>query len=87
MEPPTLAAGATVYRLRSLVSGRPYTGITTKSILNRLERHNAGDVTATRDDRPWHVESAFWFRDKARAYAFERYLKSGSGHAFAKRHF
>jgi hypothetical protein len=27
------------------------------------------------------------FRDQARALAFERYLKSGSGRAFAKRHF
>ncbi len=27
------------------------------------------------------------FDDDARADAFERYLKSGSGHAFARRHF
>ena len=30
---------------------------------------------------------ARWFEDKSKAYEFERYLKSGSGRAFAKRHF
>jgi hypothetical protein len=30
--------------------------------------------------------AAVWFADRAKAEAFEPYLKSGSGHAFAKRH-
>jgi hypothetical protein len=27
------------------------------------------------------------FEEEGKAHAFERYLKSGSGHAFARRHF
>jgi hypothetical protein len=37
--------------------------------------------------RPWIVKNYFAFRDREKAYAFEKYLKSGSGRAFARRHF
>jgi hypothetical protein len=36
--------------------------------------------------RPWHVDVVVEFANEERAVAFERYLKSGSGGAFAKRH-
>ena len=36
---------------------------------------------------PWRMSTYFAFSDEARAFAFERYLKSGSGRAFAKKHF
>jgi len=36
---------------------------------------------------PWKVEAYFAFETREKAAAFEDYLKSGSGHAFAKRHF
>ena len=35
----------------------------------------------------WKVEAYFAFETKEKAVAFEAYLKTGSGHAFAKRHF
>ena len=35
----------------------------------------------------WKVETYIAFETLAKAQAFERYLKSGSGHAFAARHF
>ena len=79
--------GATVYRLRSRESGRRYTGVTRQSVLARLVNHNSGGVPTTRCHRPWELEAAFWFQNESLAFAFERYLKSGSGHAFAKRHF
>jgi putative endonuclease len=33
--------------------------------------------------RPWRLQTYIGFSTKAQALAFERYLKSGSGHAFA----
>jgi hypothetical protein len=35
---------------------------------------------------PWELDVLIQFSDERRAMAFERYLKSGSGVAFAKRH-
>ena len=51
------------------------------------QRHNKGDVPHTAKFRPWKVEEYFAFETKETAAAFEQYLKSGSGHSFAKRHF
>jgi predicted GIY-YIG superfamily endonuclease len=36
---------------------------------------------------PWKLVVQIGFDDKAKAVAFEKYLKSGSGRAFAKKHF
>jgi len=65
---------------------RFYVGLT-GDLGGRLRLHNEGDVAHTAKYRPWRLRSAFSFDDEARAVAFERYLKSGSGRAFAKRHF
>jgi hypothetical protein len=48
--------------------------------------HNAGACTHTAKHRPWLLDVVIEFADERRAVAFERYLKSGSGVAFAKRH-
>jgi len=37
--------------------------------------------------RPWQLVAAIEFANEQSALAFEKYLKSGSGRAFAKRHF
>lgn len=75
-----------VYILRSESTGaRYYTGLT--SDLNaRLAAHNAGRVPHTANGKPWLVDVTIQFADEMRAVAFEQYLKSGSGCAFAKRH-
>lgn len=54
---------------------------------SRLAAHNAGGCPHTNKYRPWQIETAISFRSREKAAAFERYLKSGSGRAFAKRHF
>ena len=75
-----------VYILRSEVeSGRYYTGLTS-DVAMRLANHNAGLCKPTAAWRPWRVDVVIEFREERRAVAFERYLKSGSGCAFAKRH-
>jgi hypothetical protein len=43
-------------------------------------------VRHTAEYAPWEIHVAIRFRDDRRAADFERYLKSGSGHAFANRH-
>ena len=64
---------------------RHYTGLT-DDLSTRLDAHNAGQVPHTSAYRPWRVETAIAFRSRARASSFERYLKSHSGRAFARRH-
>jgi putative endonuclease len=53
----------------------------------RLAAHNAGRCSHTASRRPWQLHVVIEFSDEQRAIRFERYLKSGSGRAFAKRHF
>lgn len=76
-----------VYILQSLnEQGRFYTGIT-EDMKSRLQEHNTGEVFHTAKFKPWEINNYFAFKDRKKAYAFEKYLKSGSGRAFAKRHF
>ena len=63
-----------------------YTGCTS-DLQARLKTHNAGGCPHTAKYRPWRIETAFAFRDRQKAIAFEAYLKSGSGREFARRHF
>ncbi len=73
-----------VYFLQSLAdANRYYTGIT-DDLQARLQAHNSSAVTHTAKYRPWRIKSYITFSDDVRARAFEKYLKSGSGRAFAK---
>jgi putative endonuclease len=73
-----------VYLLKNS-TGRHYIG-STEDLNARLALHNAGKIPSTAQHRPWTVHLAIRFADDRRANAFEQYLKSGSGHAFANRH-
>jgi len=61
-----------------------YMGIT-DDLRERLKKHNAGQVTHTAKYRPWRIKTYIAFSDEQAAFAFERYLKSPSGRAFAKK--
>ena|SRR6184192_3365004 len=63
---------------------RHYTG-STEDLNSRLLKHNNGEVPHTSKYRPWEIKTAIAFKDPERALAFERYLKSPSGRAFAKK--
>jgi putative endonuclease len=65
---------------------RFYTGVTA-DLNQRLEAHNAGRCSHTAKHRPWAVDVIVKFADEPRAVKFEKYLKSGSGVEFARRHF
>ena len=73
-----------VYVLESLSGPHHYVGVT-RDLRNRLAAHNEGRVRHTSKFRPWRVRTYIAFDDADRAFAFEAYLKSGSGRAFAKR--
>ncbi len=75
-----------VYVLKSEADPtRYYTGLTS-NMAARLDAHNAGRCPHTAAGKPWIADVVVEFRDERRAVAFEKYLKSGSGSAFAKRH-
>ena len=77
----------TVYILKNTDNPpRFYTGVTS-DLRSRLAAHNAGRCPHTASGRPWRVDMILKFSDERRAVAFEKYLKSGSGSAFAARHF
>ena len=59
----------------------------TADLRTRLEEHNSGKSPHTAKFRPWKVETYIAFESIDKAQAFERYLKTGSGHEFACRHF
>jgi predicted GIY-YIG superfamily endonuclease len=64
---------------------RYYVGLTS-DLRARLADHNAGRCRHTASGRPWRIDVIVAFTDQQRAVAFEQYLKSGSGSAFARRH-
>ena len=74
-----------VYLIKSLSTTRQrYVGITT-NLEQRLREHNAGKSVHTSKFKPWKLTTYVAFTDGAKAEAFERYLKSGSGHDFARK--
>ena len=62
-----------------------YTGCT-DNLNARLKKHNSGEVPHTSKYKPWRIQTAIAFDNKEKAYAFEAYLKTGSGREFSKRH-
>jgi putative endonuclease len=76
-----------VYLLESISHpGNRYIGLTS-DLEKRLKEHNSGKSPHTAEFLPWRVIIAVYFADDQKAENFEMYLKSGSGHAFTKRHF
>jgi putative endonuclease len=76
-----------VYILRSDTHPeRHYVGLTS-DVARRLRWHNTGPSGVTVHHRPWSLVVSLEFPDTKNAVRFERYLKSGSGRAFATRHF
>ena len=74
-----------VYLLESVsLPGQFYVGLT-DDLRARLAAHNAGQSPHTAKFKPWRLVTYVAFSDKAKAVAFERYLKTASGRAFAKK--
>ncbi len=74
-----------VYILQSKKDESFYVG-STEDVRKRLAEHNAGKAKYSSTKRPYALKWFCAFPDKARALAFEKYLKQGSGFAFARKH-
>jgi predicted GIY-YIG superfamily endonuclease len=61
-----------------------YVGLTT-DLKKRLQEHNTGKSRHTSKYKPWALVTYVAFSKSRAAESFERYLKSGSGHAFARK--
>jgi predicted GIY-YIG superfamily endonuclease len=76
-----------VYVLRSdAATPRYYVGLTDDPT-RRVSAHNQGRSAHTSHRANWRVHVVIEFSTVEVAARFERYLKTGSGRAFAKRHF
>jgi len=76
-----------VYILRSInFPEKIYVGYTV-DIKNRLDVHNDGGSIYTAKYKPWTLSGYIPFLKEPKAIAFEKYLKSGAGKAFANKHF
>ena len=74
-----------VYLLQSIdYPDETYVGLA-DDLKARLAKHNSGGSPHTSKFKPWRVVTYLAFSDEAKAVAFERYMKSSSGRAFAKK--
>jgi putative endonuclease len=73
------------YILRSTqYPSQTYVGYSS-DLKSRLKKHNEGGCPHTTKYKPWNLEWYCAFPDKHQAIAFETYLKSHSGKAFANK--
>jgi predicted GIY-YIG superfamily endonuclease len=76
-----------IYILKGVIhQEHHYIGCTT-DFKKRLLAHNQGKCAHTTKYRPWALKNVFWFDCSEKAYAFEKYLKTGAGRAFSIKHF
>jgi putative endonuclease len=74
-----------VYIIQSQTTLKTYVGCT-NSLAERLKKHNEGLAQYTKNKGPYDLIWYCCFKDKEKAYLFEKYLKSGSGRAFSLKH-
>jgi len=74
-----------VYILNSTAfPDRYYTGIT-NDLKARIVKHNSKEVAHNSKYAPWKLKTYVAFSDEKQAFEFEKYLKTASGRAFAKK--
>jgi len=75
-----------VYILQSEKDKSKYFGVT-EDLKRRIGEHNSGGAKYSSLKLPYKLVWYCAFLDKTKAYNFEKYLKSSSGHAFANKRF
>ncbi|MFU8797279.1 MAG: GIY-YIG nuclease family protein [Gammaproteobacteria bacterium] len=74
-----------IYLIQSIIHPTErYIGYT-RDLKTRLKTHNNGGSVHTARYKPWKLITYLAFHNKEQALAFEHYLKSGSGRAFANK--
>jgi predicted GIY-YIG superfamily endonuclease len=76
-----------VYILKSINAPAQYYVGVTSDLEARLQAHNAGLSPHTAAHWAWRTLVVIEFDEEEPALSFERYLKTGSGREFARRHF
>jgi len=71
-----------VYVLRSRRNSKRYVGYTNKIPEERLQDHNTGSSTWTRQNGPFELIHSEQFSDKKSALKREKYFKTGAGRKF-----
>jgi len=74
-----------VYILQSEIDQKKFYAGFTEDLDSRLKAHNSGNVHHTSKYKPWRIKTAIAFADRQKAVEFEKYLKTPSGRAFAKK--
>ena len=74
------------YILQSISDTTQYYRGHTHDLKSRVVDHNSGKTSHTKKFAPWKLKFYAAFETLELAQQFERYLKTGSGHAFSKRH-
>jgi len=75
------------YILNSLSNpDRFYIG-STSDLKRRLSEHNSGKSIHTNKFTPWKIKNYIAFEDQEKAEKFEKFLKSGNGRVFSRKHF
>ena len=75
-----------VYILQSQRDKSFYTGVT-NDLRKRIRDHNSGQMRYSSTKSPYVIAWYCALRNKKKALGFEKYLKSGSGFAFARKRF
>jgi len=74
-----------VYMIRSIpYPDQTYVGFSA-DLKTRIKAHNHGQSPHTSKYKPWNLITYLAFNEKSTAMAFEKYLKSHSGKAFANK--
>ncbi|MDD5583934.1 MAG: GIY-YIG nuclease family protein [Candidatus Omnitrophica bacterium] len=71
-----------IYVLKSLRNSKKYIGFTSKEVSARLEEHNSGTNSWTRQNRPFELIYSENFNSEHEARAREKFLKSGQGRKY-----
>jgi predicted GIY-YIG superfamily endonuclease len=74
-----------VYLIRSILHpDHTYIGLTS-DLKSRINAHKMGQSPHTSKYKPWELLTYCAFANESKAAAFEKYLKTGSGRAFANK--
>ena len=71
-----------VYVLRSLRNNKRYVGFISKDLVVRLNEHNEGKNSYTRNNKPFKLIYSESFSQEQDARRRERFLKTGNGRNF-----
>ncbi len=75
------------YILESLANSNHFYIGSTSDLKRRLSEHNSGKSIHTNKFTPWKIKNYIASEMQEQAEKFERFLKSGNGRIFSKKHF